>query len=94
MYLTCPWCLVQQNVDDRSPGYQCLTCYGQVRFFKCPHCDLVQTVNERWEAFTCEQCEEKVDLPRRWAYDPDREGDPRRGHRPPVSEALTQPRLR
>ena len=61
---------MQQHVDDRSPGYQCLTCYGQVRFFKCPHCDLVQTVNERWEAFTCEKCEEKVDLPRRWAYDP------------------------
>jgi hypothetical protein len=61
---------VQQHVDDRSPGYQCLTCYGQIRFFKCPHCGLVQTVNERWEAFTCERCEEKVDLPHRWSYDP------------------------
>jgi hypothetical protein len=69
-YLTCPWCLVPQYVEDRSPGYQCLTCYGKIRFFKCPMCELVQTVNERWEAFTCEGCEQKVDLPYRWSYDP------------------------
>lgn len=69
-YLTCPWCLVPQNVDDRAPGYQCFTCYGQIRFFKCPDCGLVQTVSERWTAFTCGRCEKKVDLPHRWAYDP------------------------
>jgi hypothetical protein len=67
-YLTCPWCLVPQNVDDRAPGYQCLTCYGEVKFFKCPHCELVQTVNSRWTAFTCQHCLEKVDLPHRWGY--------------------------
>jgi hypothetical protein len=67
-YLTCPWCLAPQQVDDGAPGYQCITCYGEVKFFKCPHCGLVQTVNNRWEAFTCEQCEEKVDLPHRWGY--------------------------
>jgi hypothetical protein len=33
-------------------------------------CELVQTVNERWEAFTCDGCEQKVDLPYRWSYDP------------------------
>jgi hypothetical protein len=68
-YLTCPWCLVPQHVEDGSPGYRCFTCYGQIRFFKCPLCGLVQTVSERWEAFTCERCEQKVDLPKRWGYD-------------------------
>jgi hypothetical protein len=57
-------------VDDRSPGYTCFTCYGQIRFFQCPHCEYVQTVSERWTAFTCGRCEKKVDLPHRWAYDP------------------------
>jgi hypothetical protein len=60
---------VPQQVDDRASTYQCITCYGQVRFFKCPECGFIQTVNERWEAFTCSSCEHKVDLPRRWGYD-------------------------
>jgi hypothetical protein len=67
-YLTCPWCLVPQQVDDESAGYRCISCYGEVRFFRCPNCDLMQTVNSRWEAFTCGKCEQKVDLPRRWGY--------------------------
>jgi hypothetical protein len=67
-YLVCPWCLVPQQVDDSSPGYQCITCYGEVKFFRCPHCQLAQTVNSRWTAFTCQGCEEKVDLPRRWGF--------------------------
>jgi hypothetical protein len=69
-YLTCPWCLVPQYVEDRAAAYQCFTCYGQIRFFACPHCTLVQTVSERWTAFTCERCQKKVDLPHRWSYDP------------------------
>lgn len=67
-YLTCPWCLTPQQVQDDAPGYQCFTCYGEIRFFKCPHCAFVQTVNKGWTAFTCGKCEEKVDLPRRWGY--------------------------
>ncbi|MGH2634836.1 MAG: hypothetical protein ACRDHU_01605 [Actinomycetota bacterium] len=67
-YLTCPWCLTPQQIDDDSPGYQCFTCYGQIRFFQCPDCTLVQTVSQTWTAFTCGGCERKVDLPRRWGY--------------------------
>lgn len=67
-YLTCPWCLVPQQVDDRASGYQCITCYGEVKFFACPHCELLQTVNKRWTAFTCWRCDRKVDLPHRWGF--------------------------
>ena len=67
-FLTCPWCLTAQQIDDQAPGYQCFTCYGEVRFYQCPHCELVQTVNKTWTAFTCGKCDRKVDLPRRWGY--------------------------
>jgi hypothetical protein len=67
-YLTCPWCRAPQQVADDASGYQCFTCYGDIRFFRCPHCDLLQTVNAQWTSFTCEGCEEKVDLPRRWGF--------------------------
>jgi hypothetical protein len=69
-YLTCPWCRTPQQVADDATGYQCFTCYGEIRFFRCPECELLQTVNARWTAFTCEGCDAKVDLPRRWAFTP------------------------
>jgi hypothetical protein len=69
-YLTCPWCRTPQLIADESPGYQCYTCYGEIRFFACPNCSLVQTVSKRWTVFICGGCEQKVDLPRRWGYTP------------------------
>ena len=69
-YLTCPWCLTPQMVADEVPGYQCFTCYAEVRFFECPECHLVQTVNQRWTVFTCGNCDARVELPRRWGYVP------------------------
>ena len=67
-YLTCPWCLTPQLVDDDAITYRCFTCYAEVGFFACSECGLTQTVNKRWKAFTCGRCEAKVDLPRRWSY--------------------------
>jgi hypothetical protein len=67
-YVTCPWCMTPQLVGDEADGYQCLTCYGDVRFFTCPQCGYKQTVSKKWTAFTCSHCEAKVDLPHRWSY--------------------------
>jgi hypothetical protein len=67
-YVTCPWCLTPQLVGDENDSYQCLTCYGEVRFFTCPSCAYRQSVSKRWTAFTCSKCETKVDLPRRWSF--------------------------
>ena len=69
-YLTCPWCLAPQMVGDDAPGYRCLSCYAEIRFFECPMCHLVQTVNQRWTVFSCGGCGDKVDLPRRWGFMP------------------------
>jgi transcription initiation factor IIE alpha subunit len=55
-------------VSEEADGYQCFTCYAEVRFFTCPECEFKQTVSKRWEAFTCSRCGEKVDLPKRWSY--------------------------
>ncbi len=67
-YLTCPWCLTPQLVGDDVIGYQCFTCYAEIRFFTCPECGLTQTVSKRWKAFTCGQCGSKLELPHRWSY--------------------------
>lgn len=67
-YVTCPWCLTPQLVGDDVGGYQCYTCYGEIRFFACPECGFRQTVSKKWTAFACGRCEAKVELPRRWGY--------------------------
>lgn len=69
-YLTCPWCLTPQIVRDEAYEFRCYTCAAEVRFFKCLNCMLVQTVNKKWRSFTCGGCEQKIDLPYRWGYDP------------------------
>ena len=62
-YVTCPWCLTPEQVADEEPGYRCLTCGAEVRFFRCPECGFVQTVNKQWTMFVCGKCEKTIDLP-------------------------------
>lgn len=69
-YVTCPWCLTPQMVGDDAPGYQCLTCYGEIGFITCSECDFIQTVSKQWSAFICGRCDATIQLPRRWGYAP------------------------
>lgn len=69
-YLTCPWCLTAQQVDEAAAMYHCFSCGSDLRFVECPRCGFKQTVRKDWRVFTCGRCETKADLPTEIRYGP------------------------
>jgi predicted RNA-binding Zn-ribbon protein involved in translation (DUF1610 family) len=69
-YLTCPWCLMAQQVDEAAPTFHCYSCGSDLRFAECSSCGFKQSVRRDWSAFTCGRCGSKTELPRATGYEP------------------------
>lgn len=68
-YLTCPDCMMPNNVGDDAVRYHCFSCSAEIIFETCADCGYEQAVPARWQvAFTCGQCRTRCILPRQRFY--------------------------
>ena len=68
-YLTCPDCMMANDVGDDAVNYMCFSCYSQIVFETCKECGFQQSIPARWQlAYTCGKCGERGEIPRRRGY--------------------------